>query len=446
MLHTRYCGHTTAKIVKVEAPDPLTVRFTLPVKVAIFDQIAGSGIISKAKYGPLVANGTFGSAMSTDSKPEDIVGSGAFMLGEYRRGERVVLKRNPHYWKKDAAGQQLPYLDQLVFILVRDTNAMLLNFQQNITDYFQMRSGKDVREFRPKQDAGNFSLYQVGPSGGGEFLCFNLNEDAAKAGKLPEYKVNWFRDPRFRQAVSYAIDRESLVRNVQNNLGYPLAAFYTRAVGFFQFPEFQPYRQDLEKARALLADMGLKVRDGSGILSDEKGNKVSFTINTNSENELRIDMATFMATDLRKLGMEVNPLPLSFNLLVQKIDATFDWECLVFGLTGSPDPQWGANVWKSTGRMHLWWPFQKEPHFDWERRENEIFDTAIQEMDKDKRKELYREWVGILVKEQPFIYTVTPERVIGIRRKFGNLFPSPSPTRNPVFHNEDEIFILDSAR
>ncbi|MDB5358494.1 MAG: transporter [Phycisphaerales bacterium] len=435
------------KIVKVEAVDPYTVRFTLPQKVAIFDQLVGSpNICSKAKYAPLVANGTFGSAMSPDSKPEDVVGTSAFMLGEYRRGERVVLKRNPHYWKKDAAGNQLPYLDELVFILVRDINVMFLNFQQKVTDSFALRSGNDVRELLPKQNADNFTLYQLGPAGGAEFVCFNLNSEAARAGKVADYKVKWFRDTRFRQAVAYAIDRGALVRNVLSNLGYPLAAHYTLNPGFFQYPEYKPYAYDPAKAKALLAEMGLKVRDGSGILTDEQGNKVSFTINTNSENTQRVDMANFIATDLRKLGMQVNTLPLTFNLMVQKVDVSFDWECVVFGLTGSRDPHWGANIWKSSARLHMWWPFQKTPSYDWEKREDDIFNQAISEMDRNKRKQLYGEWVGILYREQPFVYTTTTERVVAIRKKFGNLFPSPSPLRTAVFHNEDEIFILDSAK
>ena len=434
------------KPVKVQAMDPYTVQFTLPVKVAIFDQMAGTPVLSKAKYAALAADGTFGSALAADSKPGDIVGTNAFMLGEYRRGERVILKRNPHYWKKDAAGQQLPYLDQVVFVIVRNLPAMFLDFQQKVTDTYTLRDGKDVRELRPKQDAENFTLYQLGPAGGAEFVCFNMNQDAAQAKKVEAYKVKWFRDARFRQAVAYAIDRGALVRNVLSNLGYPLAAHYTLAAGFFQYPEFQPYAHDPDKAKSLLAEMGLRVRDGSGILTDDAGHKVSFTINTNSENDTRIETATFIATDLRKIGMEVNTLPLSFNLLVQKVNATYDWECLVFGLTGGRDPHYGSNVWKSSGRMHLWWPFQKTPGFDWEKREDDIFNTAIQEMDKNKRKELYREWVGILYREEPFIYTTTPERVVAIRRKFGNLFPSPSPSRNPVFHNEEELFILETAR
>jgi len=431
------------KPVKVEAVDDYTVRFTLPVKVAIFDQLAGSSVLSKAKYAPIAASGNFGSALGADSKPEDIVGTGAFMFGEYRRGERVILKRNPNYWKKDAAGKSLPYLDEQVFVLVRDLNAMYLNFKQGVTDFFPLRSGKDVKEFLPRQDPENFSLYQIGPAGGAEFVVFNMNQDAAKNGKIPAYKAKWFNDARFRLAVAHAIDKRALVRNILANLGYPLAAHYTVTTGFFSFPEFQPYSYDPDKARSLLAEMGLKDRNGDGILEDEQGNKVQFTITTNSENELRKEAANFVATDLRKVGMEVNALPLSFNLLVQKTDVSYDWECLYFGLTGSPDPQWGANVWKSSGRLHMWWPNQTSPATAWEKRIDDIFLQAVQELDRNKRKELYREWIGILYREQPLVYTTIPERVVAVRRKFGNLFPSPSPLRtiNAVFHNEEEIFI-----
>ncbi len=236
------------KPVKVEALDDNTVRFTLPEKVAIFDQLVGFPVLSKARYSASVASGTFGSTISADSRPEDVVGTGPFMLGEYHRGEKVVLKRNPHYWKKGPAGNPLPYLDELVFTIVRDLNIVYLDFDRGMTDSYALRSGKDVRELKPKQDSGNFTLYQLGPAGGAEFVCFNLNEDAAKAGKVADYKVKWFRDPRFRQAVSHAIDRRSLVRNVLTNLGYPLAAHYTLASGFFRYPEFKPYEFDLEKA------------------------------------------------------------------------------------------------------------------------------------------------------------------------------------------------------
>src|SRR6185503_8164512 len=163
------------KIVKVEAVDEYTVKFTLPQKMAIWDQMVGEHmVVSKKKYAPLVANGTFGGALSSDSKTADIVGTGPWVLGEYRRGERITLKRNPYYWKKDSAGKRIPYLDEVVFLITRDLNGMLLNFQQKITDIYVCRSGKDVGELRPKQSQDNFTLYQMGPVYGAEFLCFNM--------------------------------------------------------------------------------------------------------------------------------------------------------------------------------------------------------------------------------------------------------------------------------
>ena len=435
------------KIVKVEAIDDYTVRFVTPVKVAIFDEIVGApNLMSEKKYAPLVANGTFGSALGADAAPEDIVGTGPFMLGKYVRGERVILKRNPNFWRKDSAGQRLPYLDEMVFIVTRDINAMLLNFQQGIIDSYALQSGKDVGELRPKQKQGNFTLYQLGPDAGTDFICFNMNLDAAKEGKIPDYKVKWFRDSRFRLAISYAIDRGAIVRNVLRQLGYPQAAPFTLSSGWFTNYDIKPHPYDPAKAKALLADMGIKDRDGDGILEDEQGNKIKFTINTNAGNNVREETANFIVTDLKKIGMDVNQLFLEFNLLVDKINTRHDWECLVFALTGTPEPHWGANIWKSTGRLHLWWPSEKEPSFPWEKRIDEIFNQGIQELDKEKRRALYREWVEIVYREEPMVYTAMQERVVAVRNKFGNFFPSSHPTRFAAWHNEEEIFVLDSAR
>lgn len=431
------------KIVKVEAVDDYTVRFTLPQKMAIWDQIVGDNMImSKQKYAPIVAAGGLASAMGTSSSPSDIVGSGPFMLGEYKRGQRVTLKRNPHYWKKDAKGQSLPYLDEVVFLITPNLNTWLLNFKQKITDVYPLRSGKDVAELKSMQPDGNFTMYQIGPAYGAEFLCFNMNAEAAKAGKIKDYKLKWFTDQRFRLAVAHAVDRNSLVRNVLRGLGRPMAVHYSVNPGQFYFPEFKPYPYDPEKAKKMLAEMGLKDRDGDGIIEDEQGNKVQFTINTNSGNTNREEMCNFVRTDLRKIGMDVNVLFLEFNLLVEKTDSTFDWECLLFGLTGSRDPHWGANVWKSTGRLHLWWPGQKTPATAWEKRIDEIFLTGVTEMDKTKRKEMYREFVKSVYEQQPYVYTTTMERVVAVRNRFGNMFPAPPPLY-AVSHNLEEIFVKD---
>jgi peptide/nickel transport system substrate-binding protein len=432
------------KIIKFEKVDDYTVRVITPVKVAILPDLLGDAILlSKEKYEPLVKAGTLGGAMGADAKPQDLVGTGPWILGEYVRGERVTLKRNPKYWRKDAKGQSLPYLDELTFLIARSMDQFYLNFERGVTDIYHVRSGKDIAALKPKQKDGNFDFYQLGPAHSTLFLSLNMNEKAASEGKLPAHLVKMFRDRRFRQAVSHAMDRTSMVRNVYRNLGHPQYAPFSLAPGPFKM-DVQPYERNIDKAKALLREMGLEDRNGDGILEDAQGNKVQFTLTTNSGNTIREEMCNLIATDLRALGMEVNILPLEFNQLIDKLDVSYDWQAMVMGFTSSWDPHGGANFWKSSSQNHIWWPEQKQPGFPWEKRIDEVFTLGVQELDKPKRRDMYKEWIKIAHDEQPVIYLAVPERVDAVRKRFGNLFPSPAPmTEFATFHNEDELFILD---
>jgi peptide/nickel transport system substrate-binding protein len=191
--------------------------------------------------------------------------------------------------------------------------------------------------------------------------------------------------------------------------------------------------------------MGLKDRDGDGFLEDGDGHKVSFTLVTNAGNNNREESMDFIRKDLQKIGMDVNILALEFNLLVDKLDNTHDWEAMIMGFTGGREPNDGANFWKSSARLHLWWPEQKSPSFDWEKRIDDIFRDGIQELDKSKRKALYREWIQIVQDQQPVVYLTVPERVSAVRNRFGNIFPSPAPEKAALSHNEEEFFVKDAA-
>ena len=146
---------------------------------------------------------------------------------------------------------------------------------------------------------------------------------------------------------------------------------------------------------------------------------------------------------MEAVGIKVNILFLEFNLLIDKMDVSYDWEALIMGLTGGSEPHWGSNIWKSSGRLHIWWPQQKSPSFPWEKEIDDIFFAGIQELDKPKRKELYRKWVEITWREQPYIYLTVAERVAALRRRFGNVFPGyvgDTPV-DCLLNNEEEIFV-----
>ena len=425
------------KPLMISKVDDHTVKVVTPFPIAILPRLMGAEVLSKEKYQGLVADGSFGAALSANSTAADLVGTGPFILDSYSAGRDVRLKRNPKYWRKGADGKPLPYLDALVFQIVKDTNATLLDFKQQITDYYVLRSGADVPELRPLEKKDNFSFYTLGPDFGETFVAFNMNQAAVDKGHVPQWKIDIFRNVKFRQAVSYAVDREALVKNVYRNLAQPLAAPFTSAPTPFTVTDVKPYPHDVAKAKALLAEIGLTDRNGDGVLEDAGGHELSITMVTNSGNVQREQMLDFVRKDLERVGIKVNILLLEFNLLVDKMDSSYDWEGMVMGFTGGREPNDGANIWKSSGRLHLWWPDQDKPHTEWEAEIDQIFLKGIRELDHEKRKALYKRWIEIVAREQPLIYLVNQLQVVTLRNRFGNVFPAPVG----LLHNEEEVFV-----
>jgi len=426
---------------EVEKIDTHTVRFTLPIRFAIFDQIiGGTEIIPKHKYEARVKAGTFDSAMGLESKPEDIVGTGPFMFDKFETGVSVTLKRNPLYWRKDAAGDPFPYLDGITWQIVQNLDAIMLKFKEGETDVYYPMRGQDYPILKPLEKSGKFKVYAQGPNFGSSFVVFNQNPGKDKNGKpfIPAHKRTWFSKTQFRQAVAHAIDKQGIIDTALNGLGYHQNGPMTKRAGRFYNDKINRYEHAPAKSKALLAEIGLTDRDGDGVLEDEAGHKVEFTLLTNAGNTVRERISEIVRKDLQQVGMKANLLFIEFNSLVTKLDKTFDWECVLLGLTGGPEPHWGANVWNSSGRMHMWYPYQPKPATQWEARIDEIFAAAIEELDGAKRKTLYDEWQMIVNTQQPYIYTVASEELAAVRDRLGNVFVAPL---GGVLHNIHEIFI-----
>jgi peptide/nickel transport system substrate-binding protein len=280
------------------------------------------------------------------------------------------------------------------------------------------------------------------------FVAFNQNPGVSpQTGKpyIEPYKVKWFRDTRFRQAMAYAIDRETIIRTVWNGLALPLYGPSSPGEGYFYNDKVKPYPFDLKRSRELLAEMGLTDRDGDGLIEDAEGHKVQFTLMTNAGNSNREQTSEILRKDLANLGMKVDLKFIEFNLLSSKMDETFDWEAMVMAFTGSPDPQLGANVWKSSSRLHMWYPKQKQPSTPWEARIDEIFSLGIKEMDRAKRKVLYDEWQMIVNEQQPLVYTAVPKVLYGFKNKFDNVYPTvlSAYVRQQTTWNIQELFIKE---
>ena len=432
------------KPVQVRALDEHTVEFQLPAPFAPFLRALGTEILPAHRVRPLVEAGTFASAWGLDTPPAEIVGTGAFILTEYVPGQYVRFSRNPNYWRLDAQGRRLPYLNEVRMLIVSTEDVELLKFQEGELDVYSMR-GSDYAILKPGEAQGRYTVYEAGPAFGTNFIFFNQDPRTnTETGQpfVPPYKLAWFTDRAFRQAVAYAIDRQSIIEIVMDGLGFPQDSAMSPSSGFFYNPNVPTYPYDLARARWLLAEGGYVDQDGDGVLEDRSGHPVEFTLYTNSGNTDRVQIAGIIRKDLERLGMKVHFTQLEFNNLVAKLDATHDWDAIILGLTGGIEPHFGRNVWHSSGHLHMWSPEEPSPATPWEAEIDRIFDQAAQELDPQKRKALYDRWQVIAAEELPLIHTVLPAALIAVRNRFGNLRPT---AYGGALHNLEELYVLTGS-
>ncbi len=415
-------------ILEKLAPD--RVRFILPSPFAPFLRQLGQEIMPRHRLEKVLKEGNFNTAWGIDTPPEKIVGTGPFVLSEYRIGEKVVLKANGNYWRRDKEGRHLPYLKKVVILIVSDQNAELLRFLQGEIDAISVR-GQDYRILKPQEKIRDFTIYNTGPALGENFLVFNQN----KRAPIPSYKIDWFKNKLFRQAISYGIDRESIIRNVFAGLAYPQWGPLNPSSGYFYNPDVKKYPYRPEESRRLFLKAGFYYSGNQ--LYDAKGNRVEFTLLTNGDNLERIQTATIIIDDLAQLGISVHFLPVDFNNLVTRLSSSYDWEAVIIGLTGGIEPHSGRNVWHTTGQLHIWNPGQQNPETVWEKEINEIFEKAAVELNNAKRKALYDRWQAIVSEELPFIYLVNPAAIYAVSNHLGNIKPSGY---GGIFHNIEEIY------
>ena len=410
--------------------DDLTIQVVTPEIFAPFLELFGAGvtIVPKHILARAVASGTFPSAYGINWKPEDVVGSGPFRLKEYKPAQSILLERNPYFFEVDSKGQRLPYVDDLVFTIVPDRNAISLRFLSGECDVHDFIFANEYDHFKAESANGKFQLLEPGVGLETDFFWFNENTNINPSTGQPcvdPVKSKWFRNTKFRQACAYAIDRDSLIKSVYSGRAIPNYGFVTGGDKKWYDPDIPQYPHDLAKARALLKEIGIEDRKGDGTLEDADGHPIEFVFNTNIENNSRNKAAVLIQADLQKLGFKVTLQPVEFNSLVVKIDNTFNYDCILMGFfVGSTDPSVSANVIRSDGFEHQWFPRQKTPSTDWEARLDYLMNAQNKTLDFQERKKDFDEVQRILAEQQPLIYTVTPYYYAAARSDIGNLRPT----------------------
>jgi len=407
------------KPFKVRKISEKVVEFVLPKPFAPFLQAVSQPILPKHKLERYVKKGTFPSAWNINTPPQELIGTGAYKLVKYKASQLAVYEKNPLYYEKDKEGNPLPYIEKIKALIISDPDVQLIKFLSDEIDIYSVRPA-DLGELVKKAKERQFTIYNLGATPATTFVVFNQNPKSP----LPEYKLRWFKNKKFRQAISYAVDRKGIINLVYNGLAYPIYTAVTPANRrLFDENYYPKYPYNLKKAKQLLLEIGFK-EGKDGFLYDKEGHRLKFTLITNSGNKEREAIGNILKDDLRKIGIDVNFQTLDFNNLVSKLMSSYDFEAVIIGLTGSLDPYFGQNVWLSSGHLHMWYPNQKEPATDWEAEVDRLFMKASVELDPKKRDMLYKKAFKIIGEYQPMIFICAPEELIAVKSRLKNVFPT----------------------
>ena len=410
----------------VRALDTHTVEFVLPAPFAPFLRSLGTPIYPQHILEKHVDDGSFASTWDIDTDPAEVTGTGPFLIEEYRPGVRVVLKRNPDYWMKDEAGNSLPYLDQVVRLIVPDLESELASFLAAESDVHGV-SGEEFARLQPLQESQNFTIHRRGPGFGTTFLVFNMNPgtnpDTGNPYVAPE-RLEWFRNKQFRQAVAHSIDKDTIIDQVQHGLAYEQWSSISPAAGDFHNPDVRKYEYGIAVANQILDGIGWTDTNGDGIREDSDGNEIEFSLVTNAGNSVRERVATLIQQGMEAIGLGVSYRPVDFSDLVTQLTESYDWETVVIGLSGGSDPYSGIDTWHSSGGLHMWHPKQPQPETVWEAKIDEYYIKGSRELDHPRRVDYYHRAQEIVAENVPLIYTTLAERLTATRNVFGNTTPT----------------------
>jgi peptide/nickel transport system substrate-binding protein len=423
--------------ITATAPDPSTVVLTYPAAsgpgLRLLDALT---ILPKHKLQAALTAGTFRTSWDSSTPPSEIVGTGPFVVREYQPGQRVVLDRNPRYWRKAANGDALPYLDRIVLEIVPDQNAELLRLQSGAIDLTQSElRPDDYVAARRAEEEGKLKLLELGVGTDADAFWFCMKPEV----KRRDARFAFVQKPEFRKALSHAVDRERFAEDVFLGAAVPIWGPVTPGNRPWFSPNVPRYPPDEARAKELLASIGLEDRDGNGVVEDAKGTEARFTVVTQRGIGWYERGTAFLKESAARVGIALDIAPIENGALIERL-LSCNYDAMYYRpLAGDLDPAGNLDYWLSSGSAHLWNMNQRTPLTDWERRIDTLMLEQAATIDPEQRRALFNDVQRILAENLPVLYFAAPRmyyahstRVIGV---------VPSVMRPPALWNPDTISV-----
>ncbi|MDD5680266.1 MAG: peptide-binding protein [Candidatus Omnitrophica bacterium] len=327
------------------------------------------------------------------------VGCGPYIFKEWRTDQYIILDNNKEYFEHQ------PYINRCVTRVIPDMSVQYLELitggidSMGLTPY-QYFYRTDTKAFKDKYNKYKYLSRSY------SYIGYNLSDPL-------------FQDKRVRQALSYAVDKSTIITGVLMGLGEHCTGPFFRGTPYYS-EKAAAYDYDKEKALALLKDAGWADTDGDGIL-DKDGKPFRFKLITNQGNKDREDIATVVQRQWREIGVVADVQIIAWAAFLNEFVDKKNFQAVILGWTLPLDPDCYV-VWHSAST--------KEGGFNFVSYKNENVDALIEEgrrtFDKAKRIEIYRKIHETIADDAPYTFLYFPYATVAISNRFEGIDPAPA--------------------
>ncbi len=319
------------------------------------------------------------------------VGAGPYRLSSWVPGTSLTLTASPTYFDGE------PYIQEVVYRIIPDISTMFLETRAGKLDMMGLSPQQYLRQTVSKEWQENYRKYKY-LSSSYVFMGFNMLHP-------------FFKDIKVRRAISYAIDREGIVKGVL--MGQGITSFGPYKPGTWAYHKsLQPIVQDSAKAKALLAEAGFVDTNNDGIL-EKDGKDFTFTLLTNQGNEQRILTAIVIQSQLKDIGIKVDIRTVEWAAFIKEFVDKGQFDAVILAWTMGQDPDI-YEVWHSSKAKSGGLNFTRYINAE----VDSLLEAARATPDMEKRTALYARLQEVFHEEQPYCFLFVPYALPIVQARF----------------------------
>lgn len=371
------------KIASIETPDDLTVVIKLnEPDAALYECFGYNYIIPKHIWEKV--DRSKAKMAEANKKP---VGCGPYKFVEWKPAERVVLTANPYYHDKK------PNIKNITMIITGNQAAGMIKAETNEADYVVIPES-DIARMKTKSNLNTYVYDRAA------FDCILYN-----------LKTEFFSDKRVRQAFSHAINKAAIVNGIYKGVAKVAEGSYHPKLWSYS-ANVPKYTYNVAKAKQLLDQAGWKV--GSDGIRVKNGKKFSIVMLTNKGNIMREKALVAIQTQLRLVGVKVEPRILEWNTFLNKYVDVGKFDAYVGGFSTSLDGDQTA-FYHSNKEIA---PFNKGGYAN--KKVDELLDEGRKTFNLAERKKIYAEVQKLVAEDLPMTYLCYRKSAVVVNKRVAN--------------------------